>query len=132
MFYHEKRAHFEAEKSVFCRKKGGHFQTGEQGWVLLFPVSEGAGTGKCADVSNALVYGLLVGPVEATVLEVTLVITACFNWLSLAVSENHKWENQTKLQENMSVTVLLLSQIQNDTSSQHHIHNKIMSFQLIN
>ncbi len=28
---------------MFCNKKGGHFQTGEQGWVPLFPVSEGAG-----------------------------------------------------------------------------------------
>ncbi len=30
-------------KKVFCHKKGHHFQTGEQGWVPLFPVSEGAG-----------------------------------------------------------------------------------------
>ncbi len=55
-FYHKKRIHFGlknqcfimkkgsfwAEKSVFCHKKGGNFQTGEQGWVPLFPVSEGA------------------------------------------------------------------------------------------
>ncbi len=34
---------FEAEKSVFCHKIGGHFQTGEQGWVSFFPVSERAG-----------------------------------------------------------------------------------------
>ncbi len=34
---------FWAEKPVFCRQKGGHFQTGEQGWVPFFPVSEGAG-----------------------------------------------------------------------------------------
>ncbi len=38
-----KKESFWAEKSVFCRKIGGHFQTGEQGWVPLFPVSEGAG-----------------------------------------------------------------------------------------
>ncbi len=25
-------------------QKGGNFQTGEQGWVLIFPVSEGAGS----------------------------------------------------------------------------------------
>ncbi len=31
-----------AEKSVFCCKKGGHFQTGEQSWVPYFPVSEAA------------------------------------------------------------------------------------------
>ncbi len=37
-----KRGRFET-KSVFYCKKGGHFQTGEQGWVSLFPVSEGAG-----------------------------------------------------------------------------------------
>ncbi len=37
-----KRGRFEL-KSVFCHKKGGHFQTGEQGWVPLFPMSEGAG-----------------------------------------------------------------------------------------
>ncbi len=38
-----KKGSFWAEKSVFCHKKGGHFQTGEQGWVPLFPLSEGAG-----------------------------------------------------------------------------------------
>ncbi len=38
-----KKRSFWAEKSVFCCKKEGHFQTGEQGWVPLFPVSEGAG-----------------------------------------------------------------------------------------
>ncbi len=38
-----KKGSFWAEKSVFCCKKGGHFQTGEQGWVPVFPVSEGAG-----------------------------------------------------------------------------------------
>ncbi len=32
-----------AEKSEFCRKKGGHFQTEEQGLIPLFAVSEGAG-----------------------------------------------------------------------------------------
>ncbi len=37
-----KKGSFWAEKSVFCRKRGGHFQTGEQGWVPLSPVSEGA------------------------------------------------------------------------------------------
>ncbi len=26
---------------MFCSKEGGHFQTGEQGWVPHFPVSEG-------------------------------------------------------------------------------------------
>ncbi len=31
-----KKGSFWAEKSVFCHKKGGHFHTGEQGWVLLF------------------------------------------------------------------------------------------------
>ncbi len=35
------KASFSAEKSVFCRKIGVHFQTGEQRWVPLFPVSEG-------------------------------------------------------------------------------------------
>ncbi len=58
VFYHKKGVHFglkiqcfiakkglfSAEKSVFCHKKGCNFQTGEQGWVPLFPVSEGAGT----------------------------------------------------------------------------------------
>ncbi len=34
---------FWAEKSVFCREKGGHFQTGEQGWVPFFSMSEGVG-----------------------------------------------------------------------------------------
>ncbi len=57
MFYHKKGVHFElksqcfitkkgsfcAEKSVFCCKKGGHLQTGEQGWVAFFSVIEGAG-----------------------------------------------------------------------------------------
>ncbi len=38
-----KKGSFGVEKSMFCCKKGGHFQTGEQGWVPLFPVSEGAG-----------------------------------------------------------------------------------------
>ncbi len=38
-----KKGLFSAEKSVFCCKKGGNFQTGEQGWVPFFPVSEGAG-----------------------------------------------------------------------------------------
>ncbi len=38
-----KKGLFWAEKSVFCSKKGGNFQTGEQGWVPLFPVSEWAG-----------------------------------------------------------------------------------------
>ncbi len=28
---------------MFCSKKGGNFQTGEEGWVPLFPVSKGAG-----------------------------------------------------------------------------------------
>ncbi len=37
-----KKGWFWAEKSVFCHKIGGHFQTGEHGWVPLFPVSEGA------------------------------------------------------------------------------------------
>ncbi len=32
---------FWAEKSVFCCKKVGHFQTGKQRWVPLFTVSEG-------------------------------------------------------------------------------------------
>ncbi len=36
----EKKGSFRAEKSVFLHEKGGHFQTGEQGWVPLFPVSE--------------------------------------------------------------------------------------------
>ncbi len=39
-----KKGLFSAEKLVFCSKIGGHFQTGEQGWVPLFPVREGAGT----------------------------------------------------------------------------------------
>ncbi len=38
-----KRGSFLVEKSMFCSKKEGHFQTGEQGWAPLFPVSEGAG-----------------------------------------------------------------------------------------
>ncbi len=39
----QKGGSFWTEKSVFClKKKGGNFQTGEQGWVPLFPVSEGA------------------------------------------------------------------------------------------
>ncbi len=41
VFYHEKEL-FWAEKSVFCHKKGSYCQTGEQGWIPLFPVSEGA------------------------------------------------------------------------------------------
>ncbi len=43
MFYHKKGGSFWTEKSVLYRKKGGHFQTGEQGWVPFFPLSEGAG-----------------------------------------------------------------------------------------
>ncbi len=56
VFYHKKEVHFglksqcfiltkgfSAEKSVFCHNEGGHFQTGEQGWVPFRPVSEGAG-----------------------------------------------------------------------------------------
>ncbi len=38
-----KRVSFWVKKLVFCRKKRRHFQTGEQGWVPLVPVSEGAG-----------------------------------------------------------------------------------------
>ncbi len=38
-----KKGLFWAEKSVFCHKRGGHFQTGEQGWVPFFPGSEGCG-----------------------------------------------------------------------------------------
>ncbi len=38
-----KKGSFWAQKSVFCCKEGGNFQTKEQGWVPLFPVSEGAG-----------------------------------------------------------------------------------------
>ncbi len=38
-----KKGSFWAEKSMFCHKKGSNFQTGEQGWGPLFPVSEGAG-----------------------------------------------------------------------------------------
>ncbi len=34
-----------AEKLVFCRIKGGNFQTAEQEWVPRFPVIEGAGGG---------------------------------------------------------------------------------------
>ncbi len=30
-------------KASVLQNKGGHFQTGEQGWVPLFSVSEGAG-----------------------------------------------------------------------------------------
>ncbi len=55
VFYHKRGGSFWTEMSVFyCKKgvvfswkvsvllqKGGHFQTGEQGWVPLFPVSEG-------------------------------------------------------------------------------------------
>ncbi len=57
VFYRKKGVHFElkslcfiakkglfwAQKSVFYHKKGGHFQTGKQGWVPRFPLSEGAG-----------------------------------------------------------------------------------------
>ncbi len=35
---------FQLKSQCFATKKGGYFQTGEQGWVALFPVSEGAGT----------------------------------------------------------------------------------------
>ncbi len=42
-----KKGLFWAEKSVFCCKKGGHFQNGEHGWVPFFPVSEGAATWLC-------------------------------------------------------------------------------------
>ncbi len=56
VFYHKKRGSSWTEKSVFYCDKGvilswkvcalpqkkGHFQTGEQGWVPLFPVSEEA------------------------------------------------------------------------------------------
>ncbi len=41
-FWTEKSV-FYREKSVYSCKKGGNFQTGKQGWVPLFPVSEGAG-----------------------------------------------------------------------------------------
>ncbi len=36
-----KRGRFELKGQCFAAK-GGHFQTGEKGWVPLFPVSEGA------------------------------------------------------------------------------------------
>ncbi len=39
-----KRSCFELKSQVFCRKRGGYFQSGEQGWVPLFAVSEGAVT----------------------------------------------------------------------------------------
>ncbi len=61
VFYRKKRGSFWTEKSVFycekgdvlswkvfCCKKGGNFQTGEHGWVPLFPVSEGAGCLICS------------------------------------------------------------------------------------
>ncbi len=38
-----KKRSFWAEKSEFCCKEGGHFQTGEKRWVPLLPVNEGAG-----------------------------------------------------------------------------------------
>ncbi len=56
VFYHEKGGSFSNEKLVFYHQKGvvlswkvsvllqkeDHFETGEQGWVPLFPVSKGA------------------------------------------------------------------------------------------
>ncbi len=42
-----KRGRFELKSQCFHAKKGGNFQTGEQGWVSLFPVSEGAGDVGC-------------------------------------------------------------------------------------
>ncbi len=47
----KKKGSFWAEKLVFCHKKGGHFQTEEQGWVPFFPVSEGAGN-LCIDTKS--------------------------------------------------------------------------------
>ncbi len=44
---------FSSEKSVFCHEKGDHFKTGEQGWVSLFSVSEGAG----AKVRYCIMFG---------------------------------------------------------------------------
>ncbi len=38
-----KKGSFSVEKSVFCHKKEGDFHAGQQGWVPIFPVSEGAG-----------------------------------------------------------------------------------------
>ncbi len=40
--YHKKGVHF-GLKSQFFHEKEGNFKIGEQGWVPLFPVSEGAG-----------------------------------------------------------------------------------------
>ncbi len=58
VFYHKKGVFIWAKKSVFCHKKGDHFQTGEQGWVPLFPDSEGAGT-QCESVwMLVLIYDL--------------------------------------------------------------------------
>ncbi len=37
-----KRGCFELKSQYFAAKKGSNFQTGEQGWVPLFPMSEGA------------------------------------------------------------------------------------------
>ncbi len=42
VFYLEKRFVLSLKSQCFATKRG-NFQTGEQGWVLLFPVSEGAG-----------------------------------------------------------------------------------------
>ncbi len=40
-----KRGRFKPKSQCFAIKKGGNFQTGEQGWVPLFPMSEGARAG---------------------------------------------------------------------------------------
>ncbi len=42
VFYHEKGVIL-SEKFSVLPQKGVHFQTGEQGWVPLYPVVEGAG-----------------------------------------------------------------------------------------
>ncbi len=41
VFYHEKGIVLSSKVGVLS-KKGGDFQTGEHGWVPLFPVNEGA------------------------------------------------------------------------------------------
>ncbi len=61
-----KRESFWAEKSVFCSKKGSHFQTGEQGWIPLFPVSEGAGQVSMIMVSGYSCSFWPTGPVMIT------------------------------------------------------------------
>ncbi len=58
VFYHQKWVFLSWKVSILLQK-GDHFETGEQGWVLLFPVSEGAG--RISDNQLSYVHAWLEG-----------------------------------------------------------------------